>query len=102
MAVSGGEHIEPHSDYGGPRVLSPRLVAAIAADLDGSGDDEDDEFYSEGIDVKEVRRRFRHVDQSGAYGAGCDVKSVVWAFRVLRDFYRAAAAAGEGVVICLS
>ena len=102
LAVSGGEHIEAHGDYGGPRVLSPRLVAAIAADLDGSGDDDEDSpFYREALDEQEIRRRFRSVDQSGAYGEGRDVESVLWAFRVLRDFYREAAAAGEAVVICL-
>lgn len=96
LAVSGGEHLDPDGDYGGPRLLSPKLVADIVYDLDGGNAPEG---YRQPLDDEEIRRRHQYVDQSGAYGSGSDADSVAWAFRTLDAFYRGAAAAGDAVLI---
>ena len=96
LAVSGGEHLDAYGDYGGPRLLAPWLVKDIVYDLDG-GDAPDG--YREPFDEEDIRRLYPLVDQTGAYGSVDSVETVVWAFRQVDVFYRAAAAAGDAVII---
>ena len=88
--------MDAYGDYGGPRVLAPWLVEDIVYDLDG-GDapDGDREPFNE----EDIRRLYPLVDQTGAYGSVDDLETVLWAFGQLDGLYRAAAAAGDAVVI---
>lgn len=96
LAVSGGEHLDTSDDYNGPRVLAPWLVKDIVSDLDG-GDAPDGD--REPFDEEDIRRLYPLVDQTGVYGSVDGVETVVWAFHQLDGLYRAAAAAGDAVVI---
>lgn len=100
LAIAGGE---PFAEdfHGGPRALSPRLVAGIAEDLMSAdpvcivlGDPEryaqDLQTFSELVDLK------------GAYGIGTQPEVVAQTFATLRNFYKDAAFADDGVVIWLT
>jgi hypothetical protein len=100
LAVAGGE---PFADdvHGGPRALSPRLVAGIAQDLTGAdqvcivlGDAE--------RHAQDLQTLSEHVELKGAYGIGTQPQAVARAFTTLRNFYRDAAFAGDGVIIWLT
>jgi hypothetical protein len=88
LAVSGGRHLQPDADYGGPRLLEPSLVADIATALDE-------------LDEEEIGHRFTHCDTTAAYGAPLDLPSVLEGFEVLCSFYRTAADAADAVLIRL-
>lgn len=96
LAVAGGEQLDAQGDYGGPRVVSPRLVAQIVHDLDGGDIPEE---HRQPFDKDKIRAMYEDVDQTGAYSAPDSVESVVSAFRTLDAFYRRAAAAGDAVLI---
>jgi hypothetical protein len=94
-AIAGGEVLpEDLPDYGGTRVLSPAVVREVAAQLSALGD-------------ADVEDRYRTVDFTGSYGArdGVHTRPVeryVAAFREVRDFYAAAAQAGEAMALWLA
>jgi hypothetical protein len=98
LAIAGGEPFAPGEDYGGPRALSPRLVAGIAEDITGDNDVAlvlgRPERYARELDILH-----QHVDQRGAYGSPLDAGGVAYFFGVLRDFYVEAADAGDAAVL---
>jgi hypothetical protein len=94
-AVAGGEVLpEDLPDYGGTRVLSPALVREVAAQVSALGD-------------TAIEDRYRTLDFTGSYGArnGVHTRPVeryVAAFREVRDFYAAAAKAGDAMAVWLA
>lgn len=93
-AVAGGEVLpQDEMDYGGTRVLAPGLVQEVAGELAALRD-------------ADVEARYRTVDFTGSYGASDGVHTrpverYVEAFHEVRDFYAAAAKAGDAMAVWL-
>jgi hypothetical protein len=91
-AIAGGEVLpEDDLDYGGTRVLSPRLVHEIAGELAA---------FSDG----EIMHRYHTIDFTGSYGAreGAHTRPVetyLDAFHEVRDFYAETARAGDAMAV---
>ncbi|HET9172687.1 MAG TPA: DUF1877 family protein [Actinospica sp.] len=91
IAVGGGWPIDDprEAEYGGGYILSPREVALIAPSLETIGD-------------TAFTARFRTLSFTGLYGDAPEDphadESALHAFHALRDFYRACAEAGDGVL----
>ncbi len=100
LAIAGGEPFAKDV-HGGPRALSPRLVAGIAEDL--MSEDQvcivlaDPEHYAQ-----DLQYLAEHVNANGTYGSGIQPQAVARMFATLKNFYRDAAFAGDGVVIWLT
>jgi hypothetical protein len=94
-AIAGGE-VLPYDemDYGGTRVLSPDLVREVASELAEIGD-------------ADVESRYLTVDFTDCYGTNeggahaSPVEHYVTSFHELRDFYAAAAKAGDAMAVWL-
>lgn len=94
-AIAGGEVLpEDEMDYGGTRVLSPALVREVAGDMVEIAD-------------ADIESRYLTVDFTDCYGTQADgvhaspVEDYLEAFHHLRDFYAAAAQAGDAMAVWL-